>query len=183
MPDNPSVRKAAIKAGYAPSTASVDVYRALENPRISAAIQNRINRALKHHQVTPEEVLGSTVFQMRSSMDDLMDEDGFFDLQKARETGAIDLIKEIEFDETIDLETGVRKVRHKVKFDSASAARKEVANYIGLENFSNDSSQTEAYKFYQWLMDQGLADDEAKARAQEFYYAERAKDAIDVTPE
>lgn len=121
----------------APDTARVNASRLLTNANISDALQKRINRALNHHQVTPEEVLGSAVFNMRTSMDDLMDEDGFFDLTKARETGAVDLIKEIEFVEIVDLETKEKTVKHKVKFESPAAARKEVANYIGLENFEN----------------------------------------------
>ncbi|MGI8542821.1 MAG: terminase small subunit [Aridibacter sp.] len=61
-PDVKSVRNAAIKAGYAESTASTVVYRPLENTRIKEAVQHRINRALKHHKVTPEEVLGNAAF-------------------------------------------------------------------------------------------------------------------------
>ncbi|MBS1793659.1 MAG: terminase small subunit [Acidobacteria bacterium] len=139
-PKTKSARQAALKAGYAETTASVDAYRMLQKPHISEAIEARIKRAIAHSTVTPEEVLGSAVFNMRGSVNDLMDEDGFFDLKKARETGAIDLVKEIEFIETTDIETNKREVKHKVKLESIAAARKEVANYIGLENFGDDQS-------------------------------------------
>jgi phage terminase small subunit len=132
-PNVKSVAEAARNAGFAPSSAYTTVYNIINDPFISEAVEKRRKRALAHYKVTPEEVIGSAVFQMRSSMDDLMDEEGYFDLQKARETGAVDLIKEIEFDQKIDLETGEKSIRHKVKFDAPSAARKEVANYIGLE--------------------------------------------------
>ncbi len=140
-PKTKSKTEAARKAGYSKKNARHIAYKKTTKDHISVAYQNRIQRALKHHQVTPEEVLGSAVFQMRSSMDDLMDEEGFFDLKKARETGAVDLIKEIEFDEVTDIKTGKKTVTHKVKFDSSSAARKEVANYIGLEKFQTPAPE------------------------------------------
>jgi hypothetical protein len=125
-----------------PEVARVNASRLLTNANISEAVQNRINRALKHSQVTPEEVIGHAAFNMRTSFDDLIDENGFFDLKKSRETGAIDVIKEMEIVETIDLETKAKTVKHKVKIDSPAAARKEVANYIGLEKAPVQSPQS-----------------------------------------
>lgn len=108
--------------------------RLLKNVKISDAIQERINRAISHNNVTPEEVIGSAAFNMRSSMDDLIDEKGYFDLKKARQTGAIDLIKEMEITESVDLETMTKSVKHKIKYESSAAARKELANYLKIEN-------------------------------------------------
>jgi hypothetical protein len=114
-------------------TAKVNASKLLTKANLSEAVQKRINRALSHNNVTPEEVIGSAAFNMRSSMNDLIDEEGYFDLQKARETGAIDLVKEMEIIESIDLETNKKSVRHKVKYESPASARKEIAGYIGLE--------------------------------------------------
>lgn len=140
-PDIKSVRSAAIKAGYAESTASTIVYQTLENTRIKEAVQNRINRALKHHKVTPEEVLGSAVFQMRSSMADILDDDGSFDYQKAKDTGAVDLLKKHkETTRTIQRESGNEIIKTvEVELQTNQDARKEVANYIGLEKFSSST--------------------------------------------
>jgi hypothetical protein len=129
-PKTKSVRQAGIKAGYAAATASTIIYKKLEDTRISDAIQKRINRALSHTSVTAEEVLGSAAFNMRTSFDDLIDDDGYADLAKARETGAIDLIKEMEIVETIDLKTMHKTIRHKIKIESPASARKEVAEYL-----------------------------------------------------
>jgi hypothetical protein len=112
----------------------VDAYRILENPRISAAIQRRRQRALDHHHVTPEEVLGFAVFQMRGSVDDLLSEEGSFSIEKARETGAVDLIKKHK--ETIKIFTGEDGIETtktvEVELLTNQDGRKEVASYIGL---------------------------------------------------
>lgn len=139
-PSTKSATEAAIKAGSPAKSARVTASRWLTNANISAEIQERVNQSLAHAQVTREEVLGNAAKQMRSSMDDLIDEQGFFDLTKARETGAIDLVKKMEIIESLDVETNTKTVRHKVEFESPSAARKELGNYLGMEKAPSDST-------------------------------------------
>jgi phage terminase small subunit len=136
-PETKSVAEAARKAGFAPSSINSTVYGIVRDPVISEAIEKRRRRALAHHNVTPEEVIGSAVFQMRSSMDDVLDEEGSFSMEKARETGAVDLLKKHK--ETIKTvyrtetkETETTKTIE-VELLTNQDARKEVANYIGLE--------------------------------------------------
>lgn len=146
------------------ATARANASRLLTNANISAEIERRKQRAIAHSQVTAEEVLGSAVFNMRASMNDLMDEEGYFDLKKARETGAVDLIKEMEVIESVDLETMKKTVRHKVKFESPAAARKEVANYIGLEKFENKPTNAQiAHNYLDRALAKGAPTDEAIA--------------------
>ncbi len=157
-------------------TADVNASKLLSSAKFSEALQNRINRALSHHQVTPEEVIGSAVFNMRASMDDLIDEEGFFDLTKARETGAIDLIKEIEFVQTVDLETNEKIVKHKVKFESPAAARKEVANYIEVEKAPKppDNNADIARRLLEKALENGAPRDEAVKYIVSLGYSENA---------
>lgn len=143
-PKTKSATEAAIKAGYSSRTARVQASQNLTKLNISEAIQKRRERAIRHYHVTPEELIGSAVFQMRSSMNDLIDEEGYFDLEKARETGAIDLVKEMEVITNVDLQTMNKTVRHKIKFESPAAARKELADYLGIKQLPriNDADLT-----------------------------------------
>lgn len=129
-----SQKHAAELAGYAPTTATTHVYKMLDNIRISEAIKERKQRAITHFQLTPEEVIGSAAFQMRSSIDDVLDDDGSFSLQKARETGAIDLLKKHK--ETIKTQITENGTVHiktvEIEMMTNQDARKEVASYIGL---------------------------------------------------
>ena len=84
---------AAIIAGCPPKNARITASKWLTKSNILTALEERKRRAAAHSKVTPEEVLGSAAFQMRSSMDDLLGDDGSFSIVKARETGAVDLIK------------------------------------------------------------------------------------------
>lgn len=138
-----SIKDAAIKAGYADSTANTHVYAMLENASFSAALEERKQRVIAHHEITPEEVLGSAVFQMRSSMADILNDEGSFDYEKARATGVIDLLKKHK--ETI------RVVKNKnttetiktieVELLTNQGARKEVAEYLGIKQLPRENEQ------------------------------------------
>jgi len=130
-------------------TARANAPRLLAKACISEAIQRRKKRALAHALVTPEEVLGSAAFQMRSSMADVLDNNGSFDLNKAIETGAVDLLKKHkETIRTINNKDGSTEVVKTVEVEMLTNqdGRKEVANYIGLERFApKPQSQVERY--------------------------------------
>ena len=149
---NPAIKsqtEAAVKAGCPPKNARITASKWLTKANIRTAIQERKQRALDHAQVTPEEVLGSAVFQMRSSIDDVLDDEGSFDIRRARETGAVDLLKKHK--ETVrttykqdgDIET-IKTVE--VELLTNQDARKEVASYLGLEKFAPEKpSRVEHY--------------------------------------
>lgn len=125
--------EAAVRAGYSPSTARIIASQKLTKLNISEAIERRKEKAIAHARVTPEEVLGSAVFQMRSSIDDVLDEGGQFDLEKARATGAIDLVRKYRTLTRIEPNTGSREILTEVELYSPADARREVASYIKID--------------------------------------------------
>lgn len=132
-PKTANQTEAAIKAGCPPKNARITASRWLTNANISTAIEQRKRRALAHTGITPEEVLGRAAQNMRVSIDDLLNESGAFDLEKARETGAIDDVKKYKSFARIDAETGDCIIKTEIEMYSSAEARKEVARYIGLD--------------------------------------------------
>lgn len=158
-PKTKSIAEAGRNAGFAEASVRSTVYGLLNDPFISEQVQKRRQRALAHHQVMPEEVIGSAVFQMRSSMRDVLDDDGSYSFDKACETGAIDLLKkhketfrEIKDNKGITIET-VKTVE--VELLSNQDGRKEVANYIGVENMPNPhpSPTDQAIQAFHYLLE------------------------------
>ena len=132
-----SQTEAAKRVGYSPKTARVIASQNLTKLNIYQPILERKKRALAHYEVTREEVIGSAVFQMRSSIADVIDKNGVLDLEKAFENGAIDLVKEMEVDVNVDSHTGDKEYTYKIKMLTNQDGRKEVANYIKVENLPN----------------------------------------------
>ena len=137
------------------NTARANAPRLLANACISQAIEHRKQRAIAHSRVTPEEVLGNAAFQMRSSIDDVLDDEGSFDIRRARETGVIDLVKKHK--ETTrtnyDKNGGYEVIKTvEVEILNNQDGRKEVANYIGLANFAEKPKQ-DAEFFAQLILD------------------------------
>lgn len=122
--------QAAIAAGCPPNSARVQASKWLTKANISEAVEQRKQRAIRHARITSEEVLGSAVFNMRSSMDDVLDESGSFSLEKARATGAIDIVKKLKETITTDKKGDTKRVLE-IELLSPADARKEVADYIG----------------------------------------------------
>ena len=149
-------------------TAMVNSSKLLRNAKISDAIEQRKKRAILHAGVTPEEVLGGAAFQMRASIDDVIADDGSFSLEKARTTGAIDLVKKLkETTKTITDKHGNSETIKTVEVEMLTNqdGRKEVANYIGLEKFApRENNNLEFYcdiiiemaKKYQQAIDYAL---------------------------
>lgn len=140
-PKTKNQTQAAIKAGCPPKNARITAAKWLTKANILEAITKRKQRALAHSCITPEEVLGSAVFQMRSSMNDVLDENGSFDIEKARATGAVDLLKRHKETIKTDAEGNITRTIE-VELLTNQDARKEVANYIGVERLSPDKPQT-----------------------------------------
>ncbi|MBS1796791.1 MAG: terminase small subunit [Acidobacteria bacterium] len=133
-PNTKNQTEAAIKAGCPPASARVTASKWLTKYNIRDAIDARRKRALEQQYVTRQEVLGSAVFQMRSSIDDVLDDYGLPSIEKARQTGAIDLIRKIETKVSLDAETGNREITYKIEMLTSQDARKEVARYLRIES-------------------------------------------------
>lgn len=119
---------AAIDAGY--KRGGIEADRLLKNQRLLDAIEDRKRFAAEACKVTPEQVLGATALRAFATIDDAFDEYGEFDIAKARETGAIHLIKKLE------------KTQHgfKVEFYSNESAQEKLGNYLGLDKAPESSN-------------------------------------------
>lgn len=115
-----SAQRAAQNAGFAsPGEGS----RLLKNQEIVRRINDRKALAAEFCEITPEQILGATALRAFASIDDAFDENGNFDIKKARKTGAIHLIKKLE------------STQHgfKVEFYSNETAQEKLGNYLGLD--------------------------------------------------
>jgi phage terminase small subunit len=171
-PQTKNQTEAAIKAGYSPARARVTASELVTKRNILNAIQERKNRVIAHARVTPEEVLGSAVFQMRSSLADVLNENGVFDLERARETGAIDNVKKYQTVTRIDAETGDWIITTAVEMYSSAEARREVARYIGLDKkpFFQKPPETEeefVREMFLRLVSKGYPPDKVISKLQE----------------
>lgn len=89
--------RAAKEAGYSEKTAREIGYENLTKPHIRKYIDDRLNA-----EVAPaSEVLSILSTQARGKLSDLLDENGEFDIQKIRESGADKLLKKLKITETV----------------------------------------------------------------------------------
>jgi phage terminase small subunit len=138
-PNTKNPTQAAIKAGCPPKNARITASRWLTKANITDEIRERKERALAHHRITPEEVLGSAAFQMRSSIDDVLDDDGSFSIERARATGAVDLIKRHKETTRTTTDQNGNTITVKiveVEILTNQDGRKEVADYMCIQRFA-----------------------------------------------
>lgn len=112
-----------------------------EHPRVLSdrwhkSVKERKKAALEHCEVTPEMVMGATALRAFATIDDAFDENGNFSIQKARETGAIHLIKSIEH----------TRYGHKVTFYSNADAQDKLGNYLGMEKAPTENADVESLR-------------------------------------
>lgn len=88
--------QAARRAGYAPKTDRVIGWRNLQNPEIAEAIRQR----LAESAMTADETLMRLAAHARGDIDDCLDDDGRFSLDKARRAKKTSLIKKLRIKET-----------------------------------------------------------------------------------
>lgn len=177
-PKTKSVREAALNAGYSLSYARSHITDTTSNLSFQDAIEARIKRSLKNSRVTPEEIIGSAAFQMRSSVADVIDENGEFDIDKARENGVIDLVKELDVirrDVKDDKGRVIETITaHKVKMMTSETARKELAGYVGLNNApivsaGVETPQEKAYNLFSRLSKKGWPLDRIMIGLKQYY--------------
>lgn len=126
-PANNSQKEAAKKAGYSENTAAEIAHENLKKPHIVAAIEKRKAEVALHANVTPEQVLGATALRAFATIDDAFNEQGYFDINKARETGAIHLVKKMSRKNTKYGEDV------SVEFYSNESAQDKLGSYLGME--------------------------------------------------
>lgn len=121
-------------AGY--PRAGIEANRLLAQPHIVQAIENRKYLAAEFAHVTPEQILGATAQRAFASIDDAFDDEGNFDIKKARRTGAIHLIRKLE-----KTENGF-----KVEFYSNEKAQEKLGNYLGLDKAPESNNDIASLK-------------------------------------
>lgn len=126
-------KRAAKLAGYdRPSEAQ----RLLENEYIHKRILERKTLAAELCDITPEQIIGATALRAFATIDDAFDDDGNFDIKKARKTGAIHLVKKLE-----KTQTG-----YKVEFYDNASAQEKLGNYLGLDKAPADNNDVQSLK-------------------------------------
>jgi phage terminase small subunit len=156
--------------------ARVNASRLLTNANISAALQVRVQRNLSHAQTSHDEIIGSAVRQMRSSIDDVLNDEGFFDLEKARETGGIDFVKKLKITERVIPGINAKERTCEVEMYSSAEGRRDAANYTGLEKAPRSPAEPPGIQLNQYLqlaekwVERG--DFETKGEALEFMVTE-----------
>jgi Terminase small subunit len=176
-PEVKSAAEAARRAGYSEKSARFIAYKTLAKVYISEAIERRKRRAIIHSRVTPQEVLGSAVFNMRSSINDALDEDGNFSIEKARATGVIDLIKKYKQTIRTTYMDGVKQETItiiEIEIASPAEARQEVARYLKIMDKKGTASN-----FYIIMTDAERAADLIRRMVERHNWSEeRALEAV-----
>jgi hypothetical protein len=126
-PETKNATQAAIKAGASQKTARSIASRWLTKANIRNAIERRRKEFAETSKITAEEVFGSVIREMLVSIDDVLGENGRFDIKKARRTGAIHYVREISFRET-KFGTSIS-----IKMADQSAARREIEDLLGMK--------------------------------------------------
>ncbi|MCA1623242.1 MAG: terminase small subunit [Acidobacteria bacterium] len=158
-PDVKSATDAARKAGYSENSAKQIASENLTKPYLLDAIEKRRKEVIDFHKVSAEEIYGSAIREMYSSIDDVLDANGQFDIKKARRTGAIHNVKEIIY------RPSKYGVSISVKMNDAAAARRELSDYIGLKQKPRENDETlekVVLAFQNWLEDNSDASKEEK---------------------
>lgn len=109
------------------ATARASAARLLSNVNIVKRIEERKAEVALHANVTKEQVLGATALRAFATIDDAFNDQGEFDIKKARKTGAVHLIKKITRNQT---EKGTNI---SVEFYSNESAQDRLGTYLGME--------------------------------------------------
>lgn len=160
-PSTKSQAEAAREAGYSAKTAAQAASRMLTNVEIRAAVEKRKLEAADVSTIDPAAVIGLTVLRAMTTIDDCLDENGKFDTQKARHTGAIHLVK--------SLTRTMGKYGESVRFEmySASEAQRELGEYLGIKNTpreNEDRLRRTVQALQNYLLDYPNADREKALR-------------------
>jgi phage terminase small subunit len=142
-----SVHKAALDAGYAPTTAKSLPYNSQENTRIMEAIERRREAAMRRAQIHTDVIVGSLVEIAGASLGDVLDENGEFSIQAARENNVDHLLKKVKvvtFD-TKDKDGNVTSTRTTYEYEMYSRldALNQLRDTFGMKQEPRANSQAE----------------------------------------
>lgn len=90
-----SLRRAALDAGYAPSSANTMPYQPLVNSSILGLIGNRREQIRRHAQIHTDVIVGALAEIATASLADVLEPDGTFDLAKCCARGTDHLLKKL----------------------------------------------------------------------------------------
>jgi phage terminase small subunit len=140
-----SLHRAALDAGYAPSTAKSLPYNSQENARLSELIEKRRSELMRRAQIHTDEIVGSLAEIATASMADVVPEDEF--LQRARELGTDHLIKKLKV-KTRYIPNGPGKepdkeVTHEFEMYSRLDALDQLRDTFGMKQEPRPNSQAE----------------------------------------
>lgn len=146
-----SRHRAALEAGYAPSTAKSLPYNSQENTRILELIEQRRGELVKRARIHTDEIIGSLAEIATSSLADVVPEDEF--MSRARELGTDHLIKKLRV-KTRYISNGPgkdpdREVTHEFEMYSRLDALNQLRDTFGMKeeprtNTLNDRRKKEA---------------------------------------
>lgn len=134
-PNVKSNAEAARRAGYSPKTAGEIAKENLQKPYIFEAIEKRKARLAELARVTDEHILGATAEIAFSSIEDALDDSGYFDFKKAKQNGSVALIKKITRNPTKYGETVA------IEFYPKDAAQARLGEYKGMKQQERTNEQ------------------------------------------
>ena len=129
-----SKQQAALGAGFA--RGGIEADRLLKERHIIDAIESRKKLAAEFCHITPEQIIGATALRAFATIDDAFDENGNFDIKKARKTGAIHLVKKLER----------TQFGFKAEFYSNETAQEKLGNYLGLDKAPESNNDIASLK-------------------------------------
>jgi phage terminase small subunit len=149
---------AVIDAGWNQSreSASVTAHRLLRNAKISEAVEKRKEEAMRRAQIHTDVIVGSLAEIATASLADVLDENGEFDLEAAREKGTDHLIKKLKtitFD-TKDKDGNITSTRttHEYEMYSRLDALGQLRDNFGMKQEARPNSHTEVEQAIQDFM-------------------------------
>lgn len=131
-PNTKSQAEAARKAGYSPKRAKQTASENVTKSYLLERIEQRKKEAEQFAKITRSAVLGATAQIAFASIDDALDENGNFDIDKARASGAVHRIKKLRT-KTLHKPLGEKEVIVEVEFYANDAALAKLGNYLGME--------------------------------------------------
>ena len=151
--------EAARRAGYRGSDAALATigHRHVRNVEISEAIKQR----LQETAMTADEVLMRLASHARGDISDFLDDNGYFDLTKAREAQKTSLIKKLKTKTTTRVIDEMEVTTTEVEFElyDAQAANRLIGDHFGLFK----GNQSDAATNDDTLWDEAAEDGQAAA--------------------
>ena len=125
-------RKAAISAGYAPSTAHVRSSELLRTPKIQNLITRIERDDVRKWELDRHEVVRQLIYALTRRVSDFVDEDGCILNANDLPENVQSIIDGIEVTQYIDAKTGNQEITTKYKLTPHATAREQAMKHKGL---------------------------------------------------